>query len=77
MAHEMGVWTVRISQNFKGAFLRREEQLFKDRILDVTVTVDITDASRSTVTKRRPLENRRFYLMTVIADEGSRCDFIA
>ena len=29
MAHDMGVWTVRISRNFKGASFRREEQYLK------------------------------------------------
>ena len=63
MAYEMGVWTVRISQNFKGPFFRCEEQLFKDRILGVTV--DLTNASRSMVAMRRPLVNRCFCLMTI------------
>ena len=29
LAHEMGVWTVRISRNFKGPSFRREEQYLK------------------------------------------------
>ena len=37
LAHEMGVSTVRISRNFKGPFFRREELVFKEVILGVTV----------------------------------------
>ena len=71
MAHEMGVWTVRISWNFKGPFFRHEELNLKRKFLGVTV--GWRGASRSAVAMKRLLiESSWLSPIRPISDEGPR-----
>ena len=69
--HLNGIWTVQISQKFKGEFFRREELHLKRWFLGVTVRW--RDHSRSTVVMRRPsIKTVRLYSIRLINDRRSR-----